>query len=466
VEAVESGFDDVLAALFRRWRLILLVAGSLLAGVVLYAQSLPTTWTASATVGFSPRPSVAVGADTMSLIIPSYVSYVRSPEVEASVGAIYGVTATDLDKDVNATVTPATANLVIEVTSTSRSTVAGIANRLADAAVSRATQDNVVSAAVASKAVAPVTPSGPRRHLLELGGLLAAVILGALAAAVVERGFPRVRTSGDIRTSLNLEVVGRLPRSRSLARLGGDALDDPVVGVAVRALRNRLDITNRLRPVNIVAVCGSGRGEGRSTTAVALGQAIARLDARVLIIDADTVRRRVSTTYCPQIDDRELITVLEGLLPIERAVTATPQAGLFVLPTRPHGGVGDLFARRMSVVLDSLRAAAANASTVIAESAHGAEGSVGWPTADLATEVHTEAAAFDVVIIDTPPLLARDEAGLVARLADGVLLVVDNGRRIVNVREGAAVLAASGARVLGVVLNRASRRSVALGSGS
>jgi polysaccharide biosynthesis transport protein len=63
---------------------------------------------------------------------------------------------------------------------------------------------------------------------------------------------------------------------------------------------------------------------------------------------------------------------------------------------------------------------------------------------------------YDRVVIDTPPLLPVAEAAVLAGLADGCLLVSQYGRiRSDQLAEAAARLERAGARVLGVVLNRA-----------
>jgi len=61
----------------------------------------------------------------------------------------------------------------------------------------------------------------------------------------------------------------------------------------------------------------------------------------------------------------------------------------------------------------------------------------------------------DVVIIDAPPLLPVTDALVLAPLTDGVVLVIDHGgTRIGEARQGKTQLDQSGARVLGVVLNK------------
>jgi tyrosine-protein kinase Etk/Wzc len=114
-----------------------------------------------------------------------------------------------------------------------------------------------------------------------------------------------------------------------------------------------------------------------------------------------------------------LVELLRGEARLAEAVRpVVGAAGLSVLTTSGLAETGDLLARSMHAVL--------NAAT----------------------------AQYDVVIIDTPPLLAGDDAGTIATMSDAVLLVVSNGVEIRRLGEAARILDAIQARVIGVLLNR------------
>jgi len=456
VREEELRLDDVVAALLRRWRLILLVAVPVLIGVLLYASSLPTTWRATSTVSFAPRPQAAVGADTVTLLVPAYVAFVRSPATEQAVGTQYSLDATALDRQVDVSVPPTTATMNIAVTGDRPQQVADVANALASAAVAHATQDAILTASVVSKAVPPQVPAGPRRRLLELSGLVGALLLGLLVAAAVERGFPRLRSAGDVQTTLDLELLGRLPRTDALRHLGGEALEDPLVGTAVRSLRDHLLSSRRHQPLTVLAVCSAGRREGRSTVTALLAHAFTRLELQVLMIDADAARHALSEEYLLDLPQevargRDLEAVLAGRHPLEAAPFETGVPNLSILPSTASPELGDLVARRMGPLLAALRLL--QAALVPA----------GLPDAPAPS---TPAPAYDLVLIDTPALLERNEAALLAGLADATVLVVDSGRQSAPVHEAASLLATAGARVLGVVLNRAPPHTVVRKSSS
>ena len=88
-----GGVPELVDALRRRWLLALLVALPMLLGVVIYTQTLSDTYQAEAVVAFSPRPDVAVGGDTIRIVLPKYISSVTSAATIRSVASRTGLDA-------------------------------------------------------------------------------------------------------------------------------------------------------------------------------------------------------------------------------------------------------------------------------------------------------------------------------------------------------------------------------------
>ncbi|MDQ3758107.1 MAG: polysaccharide biosynthesis tyrosine autokinase, partial [Actinomycetota bacterium] len=369
--------DDVtLGMLFqdirRRWRVAILVALAVTAGAALYAESLPKEFTSSVVVAFAPKPAADVGADTVRVVIPRYVAYVTSRATANRVAASLGEEGGSLKDSVDAVVEPDSANLVIRVTLPSARRAADAANALAADTLDFAATDQLLDAVVVAQALPSRTASGPPRKLYELAGLLMGLLAGTAVALLFERGRPRVRSWRDVALVTGYSVVGRVPPTRALRGPTVDALTDPAVGAAVRTLRTNLERISREQPVHVLEITSSLPGEGKTTVASTLSVALARLDAHVLLVDADLRRPALHRLF--GLSNRHGLT---DLLLDDRRVVAdfaldTHVPGLQVLPSgpQPPNPSEALSSRRMRQVLEEMRQIA------------------------------------DVMILDSPPLLA------------------------------------------------------------
>ena len=407
---------ELLDALRRRWLVALLVAVPLLAGVVTYAQLLGDRYQAEAVVAFSPRPEVNIGGDTIRIVLPQYVAAVTSAATVRQVAQQTGLNSHTLGAGLDASIQADTTNLVIRVELSNPQQAADAASALADTVTTSAAADKLLTAAVVSPAIAPRGPSGPRRKLIDAVGLLLALILGALAAVLVERGRPRIRHVEDIVKLTSHPVVGRIPPSRS-ARDPVAALNDPAFGTGVRNLRLYLDAELRSQPLQTLAVTSPGVGDGKTTISIALAAAVARLDAKVLLVDADLRRPRVASALNLPVE-RTLGDVLTGRLRLMECVQAGPVPGLSVVTGNVVDEAGDLLPRGFADVMGEARQ------------------------------------HFDVVVVDCPPLLGSEDATTVTSLVNGCLVVVSTGSAAKAVHQANLVLEALPVRVLGFVLNR------------
>lgn len=407
-------FQDLL----RRWKVATLVAFAVVAGTTAYAASLPNEYTSSVVVSFAPKPDANVGADTVRVVLPRYLAYVTSRSTVNRVAPTVGERSGVLVDAVDASVAPDSANLTIGVTLPSARRAADAANALAADTLDFADADRLLDAVIVAQALPSSFPSGPPRRLYQAAGLLLGLLLGAAAALVLERGRPRVRTWRDVALVTGYPVVGRIPPARSLRGSPVEALADPAVGAAVRTLRTNLERISRERPVHVLVVTSSLPGEGKTTLAGALAVALARLDARVLLLDADLRRPGVLRLF-PGAARPGLADVLNDKADLEGTIRRSPIANLQLLPTAPDPDAGDLLARHFADVLRKARE------------------------------------RFDVIVVDAPPLLGGDDARTLATLCDGALLVVATDTLAESVGEAVAALDALGVRVLGAVANRA-----------
>ncbi|HEX2039068.1 MAG TPA: CpsD/CapB family tyrosine-protein kinase [Acidimicrobiales bacterium] len=411
----------LLRDLLRRWRVVTVIAAGVVIGVTLYAEGLPDEYDGTTIVAFSPRPGTGAGADIVRVDVPKYVEYVTARETVDAVASTLGERAGVLRRAVDASVAPDSGNLFITVRLGSPTRAANAANALATQTLTFAASDPLLGAVQVARALPESSPSGPPRRLYQAAGLLVGLLLGGAVALLLERGRPRIRTWQDVAIVTGYPVVGRIPPARVLRGAPADALADPAVGAAVRTLRTNLERVSRERPVHVLVITSPLPGEGKTTVAGALAVALARLDARILLVDAD-LRRPGAARLFPGPVRPGVAELLHGEADLDDAVRPGPVNNLSVLPTAADTDAGDLLARRFADVLRRARD------------------------------------RFDVIVVDAPPLLGADDARTLATLCDGVLLVVATDSLVGSVGEAAAALDALGVHVVGAVANRARDR--------
>ena len=190
---------------------------------------------------------------------------------------------------------------------------------------------------------------------------------------------------------------------------------------AYRTLRTNLQFGGLSESHHSLLVTSAGVGEGKSLTLSNLGIALAQTGKRVILVDAD-LRRPSLHRFFNADAGQGLTTVLQNGATLESTVRPTSVENLLVLPAGPlPPNTAELLAsERMS---------------------------------DLLAELKERA---DVVLLDSPPVLAVSDASLLAGKVDGVLVVIDTRqtRREALWRTKEA-LDEVGARIMGAVLNRA-----------
>ena len=415
--AEQGGLPELLDALRWRWRLAAAIAVGVFVGATLYVESLPAEYEGEAIVAFAPLPEIS--ADTVRVVVPAYVEYVTAGPTIRKIAAELGVEPPDLAGEVDAQVALDTGNVTITATMNSPQLAADTANAFAEDLVEFSVSDEaqLLSSQIIAEALPPTEPSGPPRTLLEAASLLLGALLGIGISLLVEHGRPRLRSWRDIARMTGYPVVGRIPSSRAIKARPREAFSDPAVGSSFRTLRTNLEREWQDRTVDVIVVTSPSSGDGKTTVSALFAESLARLGAQVLLVDADLRRPALARTfnYTP---DGGFAAVLRETKTLEEAVEPGWTDGLTVLPSEPDPDAGDLIARRFDAVMQDARQ------------------------------------KYDVVVIDTPPLLGTDDARTITTMAKGVLLVVAARSIADPVNEAVLALEALKAPVLGVIGNR------------
>ena len=186
-----------------------------------------------------------------------------------------------------------------------------------------------------------------------------------------------------------------------------------------RTLRTNIKFSMPDEPLKTILVTSSTPGEGKSTNAANLGVVFAQEDKRVLIIDADMRKPTLHHTF-KTFNKVGLSNILARRWALHEAVQETFIVGLDVITSGPiPPNPAELLS---SQGLDALLQHVKN--------------------------------DYDIIIIDSPPLLSVTDAQILANKCDGTILILNTG--VVDkraVKKAKALLAASHTKILGVVLN-------------
>jgi succinoglycan biosynthesis transport protein ExoP len=277
-------------------------------------------------------------------------------------------------------------------------------------------------------ATEPTSPSSPKPAQDALLGVLAGLVLG-LGAAFFRDSLDDTLTSGEaIERVSGAPVLATVPIVPSWRKKAGRALvaaNDPTSqpAEAYRSLRTSLQFARQDRPLRTLLVTSPSAGDGKTATVVNLGAVFAHAGARAVLVSCD-LRRPGFGQFFPPDEHPELSSVLIGERSLESALTPVSGVeGLWVLGTR-------------SIVANPTEMLGSNRMRSV--------------VAQLAEH-------FDIVLIDSPPVLPVADALILSGYADAVVLVAAAGRtRRAELRRTMEKLAQASAPVVGIVLNKAS----------
>jgi polysaccharide biosynthesis transport protein len=203
-----------------------------------------------------------------------------------------------------------------------------------------------------------------------------------------------VKTPEDVLGLWPIPRLGVIPRHRVERHIIDELPATDPITEAYRTVRNGLVYASLDKPVSLLAVSSALPGEGKSTFSMNLAISFAREGKRVLVVDCDLRRPSQHRAFSSISNHKGLTDVLTSKLPVEEAVQDTPVPGLAVLtsgtiPPDPGRLIESLRLRQLLL--------------------------------DLRKQ-------FDIVIVDTPPVLVVNDALVISRAVDGTCLMIESGR--------------------------------------
>ena len=336
--------------------------------------------------------------------------------------------------------------------------------QLYDAMLQQMKQSSIASAMRASnvRVVDPADllpkPVSPNIKLNILLGAASGLLLGLAFAMIRERADRTLQQPGDVRLWTNLPELGAVPsasvsvRQPYLSRLELSAPDALAHGQGIHSsvprpdrddlglisLRSRASmmaeafrsiLTSILlvphdgeRP-RLLVVTSAGAGDGKTTAVSNIAIAIASIGRSVLIIDGDLRRPKIHKIF--NLENEAGLTDLLEQSSVERSevrkyVRHTSMEGLDVVTSGPPvpGATNLLYSPSLEMILSTFRD------------------------------------EYDLVLVDTPPMLQMTDARVIGRLADAIILIVRAGRTTRDaLRAMSERLDEDGCKTLGTILN-------------
>lgn len=248
------------------------------------------------------------------------------------------------------------------------------------------------------------------------------LIFGIGIAFLLEHLDTSVKSLEDVERYLQVPVLAVIPKDVGVLHKQSGMSPD---AEAYRILRTNIEFNRKNPEDNSITVVSGGAGEGKSTTLVNLAYVCAQGGYTTLMIDADLRRPRLHTFFDIN-NSVGLTNYLTTDLALEDVILQTPVDNLYFLPSGilPADAAGILNSRRMSELLQDVKQ------------------------------------RFDLVLVDSPPILGVSDAAVLASEVDLTMVVVQHRKlpRNMLMRVKQAVENVGG-QVIGVVLNNVDVRS-------
>ncbi|MES2307932.1 MAG: polysaccharide biosynthesis tyrosine autokinase [Verrucomicrobiota bacterium] len=277
------------------------------------------------------------------------------------------------------------------------------------------------------KMISPASPSEvpvkPRRALNMAASVLIGLAMGIMVAFFIEYLDTSVKTLSDVEKFLGLPVLAVIPRGvKPLNKVG----EDPDYTESYRILRAKMNLEDPTIHGSAITVLSGGPGEGKSTTLFNLAVVCAQAGQRVALIDADLRRPAVHKNARIENGAGLADLVQDNSIDPLSLIYSTPIQNLFIMPAGelPSESLGAFNAVRLRQILTSLKS------------------------------------TYDLVLIDSPPILGVSDGSTIAREVDQIVLVIQHRRypRDISLRAKKAIEEVN-PKITGVVLNNVAIQS-------
>ncbi|TKW61359.1 MAG: polysaccharide biosynthesis tyrosine autokinase [Blastochloris viridis] len=250
-------------------------------------------------------------------------------------------------------------------------------------------------ARIISAAEPPLGPSSPKKGLILAIAFVIGSALGVGLMFLLELLDSGFRTSNQMEQDLAaplLGVLGELPAEDSQAgNLAHYVVNKPTSAFTegLRAVRTAMQFAHPDKPAKVVLISSSIPEEGKSLFSISLAQLTAQGSSRVLLVDADMRRPSVSNQLGLK-PKAGLAELLVGQVKMKDVIHTLPETKLDVIPSLPNSQFSQelLGSQKMRDLLADWRK------------------------------------TYDMIVIDSPPVMAVSDALTLSSLADSMLFMV------------------------------------------
>ncbi|CAN5273397.1 hypothetical protein BH23VER1_BH23VER1_29050 [soil metagenome] len=265
----------------------------------------------------------------------------------------------------------------------------------------------------------PAKPNVPLNLAL---GAVVGIGFGIGLAFFLEYLDTSVKSLEDVERYLEVPVLAVIPKDVGVLHKQSGISPD---AEAYRILRTNIEFNRKSADANAITIVSGGAGEGKSTTLVNLAYVCAQGGYNTLMIDGDLRRPKLHTFFDIN-NSVGLTNYLTTELMLEDVILQTPIDNLYFMPSGilPADAAGILNSRRMSELISDVKS------------------------------------RFDLVLIDSPPILGVSDASVLASEVDLTMIVIQHRKlpRSMLMRVKQAIENVGG-NLLGVVLNNVDIRS-------
>ena len=427
---------DYIRIIRKRWRIIVAAMLVVLAGAALATALSPKVYEAQtrlfvSTSGGSDSGALLSGSSFTQQRVKSYADVITTPKVlDPVIEALQlKTTAATLGGQITATVPLNTVLIAVDVTNADPRVAAQIADAVgkqftktvADLESVTTGQSSPVKVSIVSVPTVPTAPISPKPTTNLALGVVLGLLLGLGLALLRDLLDTTIKSEKDCAEVTDATVIGSIG-------FDPEAAKNPLIvevgphsprAEAFRTLRTNLQFVDAANHPRSIVFTSSVPTEGKTTTTANLAITMAAAGARICVVEGDLRRPRL-LEYMGMDGSVGLTNVLIGQAELGDVLQQFADSSLYVL------GAG---------------AIPPNPSELLG-------------SASMIATLKELESRFDVVIIDTPPLLPVTDAAVLSTIAGGTVVIVGAGRvDRDHLSRSLQSLETVQARVLGLVLN-------------